>query len=343
MPWRWPNSATARGSCRRARRRLRGRTHRVRQEIPGQIHAASRRPGSGARQGAGGAVGEAGQGTADDALLHDAGARQADRDSRQGEPPGPWVKAASDWGRVVYCLNDAKGERWVRVGKKGEWNVDDIAQLERVQLRRLALPDVRAAGQFALRPLPRARHHVLGLTTQGDMVVDLPLTLEKIIVERRTHVIHGTEQLPRRPTTWCWAACTPNTKSPRTRRTRRSGYRAWSCRCRPARRTWPTRSASWPSRGQRRPGDHQDQPAGARIRRPALSRPLRARRAGAKTYEVGSAPIADGRGAVLLGKDWTTAGQLLTGLSPNIDLYLFVVAKTKTAKHRSRRRRSRST
>src|SRR5262249_40228374 len=38
---------------------------------------------------------------------------------------GLWVKAASDWGRVVYCLKDAKGERWLSVGKKGEWNVDD--------------------------------------------------------------------------------------------------------------------------------------------------------------------------------------------------------------------------
>ena len=36
---------------------------------------------------------------------------------------------------------------------------------------------------------------------------------------------------------------------------------------------------------------------------------------------------ADGRGAILLGEDWTAPGQLLTGLSPNTDLYLFVVAK----------------
>ena len=41
---------------------------------------------------------------------------------------------------------------------------------------------------------------------------------------------------------------------------------------------------------------------------------------------------ADGRGAILLGKDWTAPGQLLTGLSPNIDLYLFVVAKDAAGK-----------
>jgi hypothetical protein len=49
--------------------------------------------------------------------------------------------------------------------------------------------------------------------------------------------------------------------------------------------------------------------------------------AGAKTYAVWVSPYADGRGAILLGKDWGAPGQLLTGLSPNIDLYLFVVAQ----------------
>ncbi len=41
---------------------------------------------------------------------------------------------------------------------------------------------------------------------------------------------------------------------------------------------------------------------------------------------------ADGRGAIRLGKDWATPGRLLTGLSPNIDLYLFVVAHDATGK-----------
>ena len=54
--------------------------------------------------------------------------------------------------------------------------------------------------------------------------------------------------------------------------------------------------------------------------------------AGAKTYDVWVSTYADGRGAVLLGKDWTAPGQLLTGLSPNIDLYLFVVAKDPAGK-----------
>ena len=54
--------------------------------------------------------------------------------------------------------------------------------------------------------------------------------------------------------------------------------------------------------------------------------------AGAKTYDVWVSPYADGRGAILLGKDWIAPGQLLTGLSPNIDLYLFVVSKDAAGK-----------
>ena len=53
---------------------------------------------------------------------------------------------------------------------------------------------------------------------------------------------------------------------------------------------------------------------------------------GAKTYDVWVTTYSDGRGAILLGKNWTAPGQLLTGLSPNIDLYLFVVAKDSAGK-----------
>src|SRR4030095_7899887 len=39
---------------------------------------------------------------------------------------GLWVHAASDWGRFVYVLRDAKDEKWISVGTKEEWNNDDI-------------------------------------------------------------------------------------------------------------------------------------------------------------------------------------------------------------------------
>ena len=47
--------------------------------------------------------------------------------------------------------------------------------------------------------------------------------------------------------------------------------------------------------------------------------------AGAKSYDLWVSPYSDGRGAILLGKGWTQPGQLLTGLSPNVDLYLYLV------------------
>ena len=48
---------------------------------------------------------------------------------------------------------------------------------------------------------------------------------------------------------------------------------------------------------------------------------------GAKTYDIWVTTYPDGRGAIALGEKWTKPGQLLTGLTPNFDLYLFVVAR----------------
>jgi hypothetical protein len=49
-------------------------------------------------------------------------------------------------------------------------------------------------------------------------------------------------------------------------------------------------------------------------------------------YDIWVSPYADGRGAVQLSTGWLKPGELLTGLSPNIDFYLFVVAIDKTGK-----------
>ena len=76
---------------------------------------------------------------------------------------GLWVKAASDWGRVVYCLRDAKGERWLSVGKKGEWNVDDVHSWSAFNFDGWRYLTFELPGQLALRPLPRSRHELLGL------------------------------------------------------------------------------------------------------------------------------------------------------------------------------------
>src|SRR5262249_48248643 len=54
--------------------------------------------------------------------------------------------------------------------------------------------------------------------------------------------------------------------------------------------------------------------------------------AGAKSYDVWVSPYGDGRGAIQLGKAWPKSGQLLEGLRPDIDFYLFVVYTDKDGK-----------
>ena len=191
---------------------------------------------------------------------------------------GLWVKAASDWGRVVYCLKDARGERWVSVGKKGEWNVDDTHNWSAFnydgwRYLTFELP--------ANSPYDLYREH--GTTFwgnyQGDMVVDLPLTLEKIIVERRTHVIQATEQLPAASDDVVLGALyaeyeKPADKTDEAVRLYAPGHAAAGRHPGPGQPDPQARR----SRHGSRPRSHEDQPAGARIRRPALSRPFRAGR-----------------------------------------------------------------
>jgi hypothetical protein len=254
---------------------------------------------------------------------------------------GLWVKAASDWGRVVYCLSDARGERWLSIGKKNEWNVDDTHNWSAFnydgwryltfELPANAPYDLyREAGTsfWGNYPPPAAKD---GKTKREegahDMVVDLPLTLEKIIVERRTHVIHATEQLAAAPDDVLLGALLTEYEAPADRT-------AEAVRLSRLRMPLPAAAPELanPIRALAEAGTTAG-PEVTKVTPP--EREYDGRRchvhfappAGAKTYDVWVSTYPDGRGAVLLGKDWAAPGQLLTGLSPNIDLYLFVVAK----------------
>ncbi|MDP7252888.1 MAG: hypothetical protein QGF00_25015 [Planctomycetota bacterium] len=99
-----------------------------------------------------------------------------------------WVKANSDWGRVVYSLKDAKGERWVSIGTKDQWNCDDVHSWSSFNFdgwRRIhfELPSHAAYDTFREYGTTWWRY-------TDDGIVDLPLTIEKIIIERRTHVLY---------------------------------------------------------------------------------------------------------------------------------------------------------
>ena len=108
---------------------------------------------------------------------------------------GLWVKAHSDWGRIVYCLRDAKGERWISIGFKDEWNCDDVHSWSSFNFDGWRYLRFELPGH-----LPYDNFRQYGTTfwryAGGDRIVDLPLTVEKIIVERRTHVLYVNDIQP---------------------------------------------------------------------------------------------------------------------------------------------------
>ncbi len=108
------------------------------------------------------------------------------------------VSANSDWGRIVYVLRDAKGEKWISVGATGVWNCDDTPgassfNFDGKRLVRFELPS----------NLPWDNFREMGTTwwgaTGGDRIVNLPLTLEKIFVERRAKAIYVNSLEPANP------------------------------------------------------------------------------------------------------------------------------------------------
>jgi hypothetical protein len=244
---------------------------------------------------------------------------------------GLWVKAASDWGRVVYCLKDAKGERWLSIGKKDEWNVDDTHNWSAFNFDGWRYLTFELPGN-APYDLFRDAGTTFWGNYQGDLVVDLPLTLEKIIVERRTHVIHATEQLPAAPDDVLLGSLYAEYERPadktdeavRLSRLRMSVPNTAPDLANPIRKLAETATKAGPEVAKINPPEREYDGRRCHVHfAPAV---------GAKTYDVWVSTYADGRGAILLGKDWTAPGQLLTGLSPNVDLYLFVVAKDAAGK-----------
>ena len=111
---------------------------------------------------------------------------------------GMWVKANSDWGRVVYSLQDAKGERWISIGTKDDWNCNDVHgwsmfAFDGWRYLRFELPSHSEYDSY--REFGTTWWGSYG----GDGIVDLPLKLDKVIVERRTHVLYVNDIQPANP------------------------------------------------------------------------------------------------------------------------------------------------
>jgi hypothetical protein len=108
---------------------------------------------------------------------------------------GLWVKGASDWGRVIYILRDAKGERWISIGTKDDYNCNDVHSwssfnFDGWRYLRFELPGHVGWDNF------RKYGTTWWRSDFGDKIVDLPLSLEEIIVEQRSHVLYVNDVQP---------------------------------------------------------------------------------------------------------------------------------------------------
>jgi hypothetical protein len=113
----------------------------------------------------------------------------------KAEALGVWIKGNSSWGRIVYQCRDAKGEVWTSVGTRNDWNCDDTHAWSYVSFdgwRYVRFPLPGSKPGDGARDLETTWWGSRG----GDGAVDLPLKLEKIIVEARNEVpVLGVMQL----------------------------------------------------------------------------------------------------------------------------------------------------
>ncbi len=116
---------------------------------------------------------------------------------------GVWVKGASDWGRIVFCLRDARGERWISIGTKDQWNCDDVHSwsyfnFDGWRYIRFELPGHHGYDSFRKHGTTWWRH------VDGDGIVDLPLKLESVIIEQRSHILYVNDIQPVSSDTVCF-------------------------------------------------------------------------------------------------------------------------------------------
>jgi len=244
---------------------------------------------------------------------------------------GMWVKGNSDWGRFIYSLRDAKGERWISIGTKDQWNCDDVHSwssfnFDGWRYLRFEMPSNLPYDSFKEAGTTWWGHY------GGDGTVDLPLKLENIIVERRTHLLYVNDIQPANRADVLLGdllAEYSNSQDATPEVVRLASLRmplpagAADLPNPIARLTQTGIGAPTAITGIRNPDTAYD---GTRIH---VNFNLVE---GAQSYDVWLSAYPDGRGAVAQGKAWKQSGQLLSGLRPARDLYLFVTHTDKDGK-----------
>ena len=161
--------------------------------------------------------------------------------------------------------------------------------------------------------------------------MDLPVTLEKILVERRSSVIYGNDLVPAKPDD----VLLGDLYAEYARAEDRSQETVRISKLRMP--LPPAVEMTNPIAGLAQAGvgaptkvlkveDPSHQYDGTRCH--VHFEPV----AGAKTYDVWVGTYSDGRGAIKLGAAWTESGKLIEGMRPDMDLYVFVVYTDKDGK-----------
>jgi hypothetical protein len=245
---------------------------------------------------------------------------------------GLWVKAASDWGRVVYFVRDAKGEQWIGVGQSGGWNGDDIHDwlsfnFDGWRYLRFEMPAHSPYDGFI-----ENGSTWWGAYSRGDQTIDLPLQLEKIVVERRTHTMYVNDPQPARTDDVLLGDLYAEYASAADQS--RDAHRLAALRM-----PLPQGVADLgnpivdlTSAGQYEPAaiTHitlPQQEADGRQCFVHFEKPAQA-----VTFDIWASPYPDGRGALQLSKGLKDSGGLVHGFRANTDFYLFLVFIDKDGK-----------
>jgi hypothetical protein len=245
---------------------------------------------------------------------------------------GVWVRASSDWGRVLYSLRDAKGERWISIGKAGAWNCDDLHSwsyfnFDGWRYLRFELPANAPYDSFR-----EAGSTWWGSYSSGDNNIDLPLSLEKVIVERRTHAMYVNDPQPAKNDDVLLGDLFAEYSSPQDQ-----GLEA--VRLASLRMPIPTGAPELDNPIEKMARTN----AGAPTSITEIKLPEQAsdgtqcyvffeKRPDAVAYDVWASPYPDGRGALQLAKNWKEPGGLVRGFRPDTDFYLFVTYTDKDGK-----------
>jgi len=107
---------------------------------------------------------------------------------------GVWADGRSNWGRIVYEVEDAKGEVWRSIGTKDDWNCDDTHNWSSFNFDGWRYLEFPLPGHLPYDNYRQSDTVWWGSDGGGDDVVQLPLKLRRIIIEQRTHNIYA-EQL----------------------------------------------------------------------------------------------------------------------------------------------------